>query len=104
MKITVFAKKRTTNDGKKDFYTYLSKLSKKDGTELTVSCKFPDEIKPKAEECPLNIEFDKSSANLDHKTEVDKETGEVYERNTLWIKKYEKSKDKYVDKSLDDFE
>lgn len=103
MKITVFAKKRTSKDGR-EFYTYLSKLTKKDGTEMTVACKFPDELKPKADECPLNIEFDKSSANLDHKTEVDKESGEVYERNTLWIKKYDKSKEKYVDKSLDDFE
>ena len=102
MKITVFAKKRTTKDGKA-FHVFLTKLKRKDGTELTTSVMFPDELKPKAEECPLNIEFDKGSANLDHKTEVTAD-GEVYERNTLWIKKFERSKEKYIDKSLDDFE
>ena len=102
MKITVFAKKRTTNEGK-EFYSYLSRLVKKDGSDLTVSVKFPEEDKPKASECPLNIEFDKANANLDTKQKT-REDGTTFDSHTLWIKEYSRSANKYVDTSLDDFE
>ena len=101
MKITVFVKKGTTKDGKK-FYNYVSKLVKVNGDEVYVTVKFPEDDKPKADECPLNIEFDKSDANLSV-TKDTAEDGTVYEHKTLWVKKYTRSKDKYVDKSLDEF-
>lgn len=101
MKITVFAKKRTTADGKK-FYNFLSRLVKKDGSDIVVSVKFPEEDTPKVDECPLNIEFDKHDANLDIKT-ITKEDGTTVESRTLWVKSFTRSKDKYVDTSLDDF-
>lgn len=108
MKLTVFAKKRTTKEGK-PFYTYLSTLHKKDGTDITVQLKFQDACgNPKAEDCPMNIEVDKVMANFSTKTRevADPETGEIHEYvdNKLWIKDWEKSKDIYVDKSLDEFD
>lgn len=103
MTINVFAKKRTTKDGSKSFYTYISKLTKKDGSLLTVSVKFPEDNTPKADEFPLTISFDKADANLSTKTIENEETGEVLgTSSTLWLKKYTKSE--YVDTSLDDFE
>ena len=101
MKITVFAKKRTTEEGKK-FYSYLSKLTKKDGTVITASVKFPEDDTPKADEFPLNIEFDKKNANLSTGSYL-KDNGEEVETYTLWLKKFEPSKEKYVDTSLDEF-
>ena len=101
MKITVFAKKGNTKEGKV-FYNFVSKLIKKDGDEVYVTVKFPEDVRPKVDECPLNIEFDKSDANLST-TRDTVEDGTVYEHKTLWVKKYERSKEKYVDKSLDEF-
>ena len=103
MLLTVFAKKRTTKDGK-PFYTHVTKLTKKDGTEVYATVKFSDGLEsPKPDACPCNIEVDKAHANLTHKVETG-DDGNVYERNTLWVKDYEFSKIKYVDNSLDDFE
>ena len=54
MQVTIFAKKRNTKEGKV-FYTYLTKLTKKDGTEVTASVKFRDECgSPKPDHCPCN--------------------------------------------------
>ena len=102
MKITVYAKKRSTKDGK-TFYTYISKLPKKDGSTVTASVMFPEDNKPKPDACPCNIEFKHENANLDRKTDV-AEDGNVYERNTLWLKKFEFSAEKFVDTSLNEFE
>lgn len=101
LKITVFSKKCKTKDGK-TFYKNVAKLTKKDGTEIYVNVMLPEDDKLKADECPIIIEVDKANANLS--TERDTaEDGTVYERHTLWIKKYTRSKEKYVDKSLDEF-
>lgn len=102
MKITVFAKKRTTSEGKK-FYSYLSKLTKKDGSVITASVKFPEDNVPKIDDFPISIEFEKSDANLSTTTYTKEETGEEFESRTLWLKKYSVSKEKYVDTSLDEF-
>ena len=103
MKINVFAKKRTTKDGSKSFYTYITKLVKKDGSTITASVKFPEDNTPKADEFPLTIEFDKADANLSTKAIENDETGEVVgESKTLWLKKFKKSA--YIDTSLEDFE
>ena len=101
MKIAVFAKKRNTADGKK-FYTFLSTLSRKDGTELTVSVKFPEDATPKPDDCPMYIDFDRKSANLAKKTFVREDTGEMCESYTLWVKRWTLAGE-YIDKSLDDF-
>jgi len=108
MKALVFGKKRQTKEGK-TFTAYVTKLTKKDGSELTASVRFREECgAPKLEECPCYIEFDKKDANMSFKTmEVaDNETGEIktVDSNTLWIQKWNMSAEKYVDHSLDDFE
>lgn len=102
MKVTVFAKKRQTDDGK-TFYNYITRMTKKNGEDLVASVKFPEDDTPKANECPLNIEFEKSDANLAHGTYTKESTGEVFNTHTLWVKKFKRSADKYVDTSLDEF-
>lgn len=107
MKALIFAKKKETKEGKK-FYTYFATLTKKDGTEENVDCKFREECgSPKPESCPLYIEFDKEDANL--ATKKIKTVDEVgndkeVEVKKLWISKYQISEEKYVDNSLDDYE
>ena len=107
MKVLVFAKKRQTKDGK-NFTAYVSKLTKKNGEEITAGVKFREECgAPKAEECPCYIEINKMDANLaTRKTEITTDEGEIkeIEQKTLWVSAWKMSPDKYVDKSLDDFE
>lgn len=103
MELSVFAKKRNTQEGK-IFYSYLTTMTKKDGTELTVSLKFRDECgSPKPDNCPLNIIVEKSDANLVSKDFTREETGETGKLYTLWISKWVEGAP-YVDHSLDDFE
>lgn len=104
METTIFAKKRTTKDGK-TFYQYLTTLEKKDGTTETVRVAFRDidgNAMPKPETCPRNIRFEKSDANLARTRYTDNETGEQRERKTLWVSKWENGSP-YVDTSLDDY-
>lgn len=103
MNITVFAKKKTTKEGK-PFFTYIARLEKKDGSgSITAAVKFPEDIvKPKPDECPMNIIVEKTDMNLSSKNHTDEESGEVFTSYTLWVKKYEKG-EPYVDHSLDDF-
>lgn len=102
MELTIFAKRRTTNEGK-TFYSYLSTLKRKDGTEQLVSVKFRDEAgSPKPEKCPMNILVDKTAANLATRDYVRESTGEVVKSYTLWVSKWKEGA-AYVDKSLDDF-
>ena len=56
MKITVFAKERKGKDNN-TFVSYLSKLTKNTGEEVTVQIKFSDECgRIKKENCPCIIE------------------------------------------------
>lgn len=103
MEITIFAKKRIASDGKY-FYSYLSTLTRKDGTKQTVSVKFRDEAgNPKPEKCPMNIKFDRGSANVATKEFTREDTGEVSTSYTLWVSAWEPGAP-FVDHSLDDFE
>lgn len=102
MNITVFAKKRTTEDGKKTFYNYLATLVKKDGSEIKVSVKFREECgAPKPEKCPCNIIVDKGKANLSTR-EVTTNDGEIVTVYTLWVSEW-KPGEEYKDHSLDEF-
>ena len=102
MELTVFAKKRTTTEGKR-FYTYLTQLTRKeDGERVSVQVKFPEGLAPKADDCPLNITVDKEKANLSTK-KVGTDNGEITSR-TLWIKDYTISENPFEDTSLDDYE
>lgn len=102
MELTVFAKKRTTTEGKR-FYTYLTQLTRKeDGERVSVQVKFPEGLAPKADECPINIIVEKDEANLATKS-VKTENGEITSR-TLWVKEYAVDENPFVDNSLDDYE
>lgn len=106
MKALIFAKKKQTKESK-PFNTYLARLTKTNGEEIVVEAKFREECgNPKADKCPMFIEFEKADANLSEKKEkyID-EVGEEKEvtRRKLWISKYSESAEKYVDHSLDEF-
>lgn len=102
MEITIYAKRRTSNEGK-TFYSYLSTLTRKDGTTQTVSVKFRDEAgNPKPENCPMNIKFDRGAANLATREFVREDTGEIGLSYTLWVSCWEQGTP-FVDHSLDDF-
>lgn len=104
MHITVFAKKRTTREGKK-FYSYITTLTRKNGESFVATVKFNEACgNPRPEDCPMNIIVDKATANLSGKNVTDHETGKVFESRTLWVKNWEKDPNTWVDDSLDDFE
>lgn len=100
MKITVFSKKISKHDGSK-FTGYVTKLKKKDGSEIYCRVRFHDGCNG-PRECPAIIEVEKDKANLikRHYTNEDKE----YDIYTLWITDWNLAEEKYVDHSLDDFE
>lgn len=102
MNITVFAKKRTTADGRK-FYSYLSTLTKKSGEQVVASVRFKEECgAPKAEECPINIVVNKQDCNFS-KRKYAKPDGTEVDTYTLWINNWANG-EPYVDHSMDDFE
>lgn len=102
MEITIYAKKRTTAEGK-SFWSYLSRLTRKDGAELTVSVRFRESAgNPKPEECPMNIVIEPGYANLSTRKYTREDTGELAESYTLWVTDWEPGIP-FVDHSLDDF-
>lgn len=102
MELTIFAKKRSTTEGKR-FYTYLTQLTRKeDGKTVTAQVKFPEGLAPTPTDCPINITVNKQDANLSVR-EIQNDNGSVTSR-TLWVKKYETSINPFVDNSLDDYE
>lgn len=105
MNLTIFGKKKSTKEGKA-FTAYVVRMKKKDGSFLTASAKFREECgQPKLEECPINIIVEKDDANLAERIYVkDEKTGEEATAYTLWISKWKRSPEAYVDHSLDEFE
>ena len=104
MEITVFAKKRQNAEGK-SFTTFLTRMkNKRTGENETLSVKFREECgKPKAEQCPINIVFEKCDGNVSKSVFVKNDTGEECTVSTLWLSKWSEGS-KYVDNSLDDYE
>ena len=104
MQIAIFAKKRTTKEGK-TFFQFLTTLEKKNGTTETMRVAFRDiegNSAPKADSCPRNIVIDKDNANVSTTRYTDNNTGELKYRKTLWVSKWEPG-EPYVDHSLDDY-
>ncbi len=102
MKATIYSKKKQTKEGR-TFYAYVAKMTKKDGSEMTMGAKFREEAgAPRPEECPMNIVFDKANGNIATKNYVN-EDGEICESRTLWVSKWTQG-EPYVDHSLDEFE
>lgn len=103
MIITVFAKRRQTNEGKV-FFNYLSTLHNKNGESIPVQLKFRESAgSPRPEECPCNIVVNKEDANLTTREYIDDSTAETRVARTVWITKW-KMGEQYVDHSLDDFD
>lgn len=101
MELTIFAKNRTSKDGK-PFTAYVTKLTRKDGTTLSTSVKFREDAgSPKKELCPMNIIVERNDANLSPHSFMD-ENGELKTGYTLWIAKWKQGA-AYEDHSLDDF-
>lgn len=103
MEITIFAKKRQTRDGKKSFYSYLTTLTKKDGSPLTCAVKFAAPAEnPDPLDCPINIIVEKGDCNMSIEPYTNDKTGEVRESYRLWVKNYTPGTP-YVDHSMDEF-
>lgn len=100
MKITVFSKKISRHDGSK-FTGYVTKLKKKDGSEIYCRVRFREGCSA-PREFPAIIEVERDHANLvkRHYKNDDKE----YDIYTLWITDWEPTDEKYIDHSLDEFE
>lgn len=100
MKITVFSKKISKHDGSK-FTGYVTKMKKKDGSEVYCRVRFREGCSA-PRECPAIIKVEKDYANLvrRHYKNNDKE----YDIYTLWIIDWEPTDEKYIDHSLDEFE
>lgn len=103
MKLTIFSKQKTSKETGKNYYIFLSTLTRKDGTEVTVRVHFRNECgNPDPHTCPRVIEVDKKNANI----AIEKYTtteGEQRESKHLWVTAW-KDCGEFVDTSLDDFE
>ena len=106
MKLTIFAKKLTSKEGR-PFAKYFSTLTKKSGEEITVQVKFREDCgAPKAEECPMNILVDKTACNYREKLQTYEDADgneEEYTSKILWVSAWQKG-EPYVDTSMDEFE
>lgn len=101
MKITVFCKERNGKDNNK-FLSYISKLTKKTGEEVTVQLKFSEECgKIKKDSCPCIIDVEVSDCSYSER-KVIKDDREIINR-VLWINKYTKTDDVFVDTSASCF-
>lgn len=101
MEITIFAKRRTSKEGKQ-FFQYLTTLTKLDGTTETMRVCFRNVDAPKAESCPRNIIVERDGTNIAIRHYKDAETGESRQNKTLWVSAWE-SGSEYVDHSLDEY-
>lgn len=101
--ITVFAKRRTSKEGK-PFTIYLATIPKKDGMEQIMQVKFRQDCgNPRAEDCPINIVVDKESVNISTKHHTNPDTGVITTSNILWVSSWKKGSE-YVDHSTDDYD
>ena len=108
MKMDIYAKHRTgkSADGRNyDFYSYTTRLTKKDGEVITVQVKFSNCDSPDGATCPCAIDVKRNDMNLatDHYEKRDAEGNitEVCTKYILWVKAY--TIGEFVDHSLDDF-
>ena len=101
MNITVFAKKKQTKTGKV-FFTYLTTLKKKDGTEDRMEVKFREDCGI-PDHFPINLILEKGDCNVSKKLKNREDTGEVFEVRTLWVNRWNEG-EPYVDTSLDEYD
>ena len=104
MRINVFAKARTTRDGK-PFTAYVGRLTNSTtGESVTVGIRFRQDCgAPRMDDCPCVVEVEKKHANLDTREIINPETGDITISRTLWVNAWEMVGE-YEDHSLDDYE
>lgn len=102
MEITLFAKRRTSKEGK-TFFQYITTLNRKDGTSETMRVCFRNVDAPKPESCPRNIITTRDNSNVATRHYNDLSTGEVKTARTLWVSAWEPGSE-YVDHSLDEYD
>ena len=109
MNLNLFAKHKTgtsqKTNTKYDFYSYTTRMTRKDGEVITAQVKFSNVDAPNGAECPITIIVNKKDMNLvvEH-NEVRNDDGDIIEVKTyytLWVKAY--TAQEYIDHSLDDF-
>ena len=101
MNITVFAKKGTNKETGKQYFRFITKMTRKDGKVITANVKFRDDCKPLASDCPMNIVVDKEDANMAVQEVIKENTGEVRIYYTLWVSAWVEGAP-YEDHSRDD--
>ena len=101
VQLTIFAKKRNTKEGR-EFTSYLTRLTRKDGTSQTMSVKFKDGEGPGLDACPMNIEVEREDINVSKKDYLN-DDGETLVSYTLWVKAWSEGSP-WIDASLDEFE
>ena len=103
MQAIIYAKKKTTKDGKA-FYIYLTTLNnKKTGEAVKMRVRFRQECgQPDPHTCPRIIKFSRHDANVSAAA-YQTDEGETRISQTLWIAKWNDAGE-YVDESLNDFE
>lgn len=100
--LTIFAKKRTTADGKK-FYSYLTRLTRKNGETIVASVKFREDCgTPDGKECPMVIEVPDGCCNFNQSIYNDEASGMKLPSYTLWVSDWRALKP-YIDTSMDEF-
>lgn len=99
MEITIYGKRKKTATGQM-FIVYLSRVPKKDGSELPVTVKFETNVQV-PQQLPCNIVIEKSDAHLSSRKYRREDTGEEQLSWTLWISRYGAGSP-YVDHSMDD--
>ena len=103
MEIAIFAKKRQTREGK-HFYSYITVLTRKDGTDQAMSVKFRESCPlPKPENCPMYINVERGNANIATRDYTREDTGEKVTSYTLWVNDWTPGRE-YEDHSLDEFD
>lgn len=101
--LTIFAKKRTTEDGKKTFFSYLTRLKKKSGEEIVCSVKFREECgSPDGKKCPCIIEVPDGCCNFNTGSFKDEASGMEMPSYTLWVSDWKEGRP-FVDTSMDEF-
>lgn len=99
--LAIFAKHVRTADN--DFFSYLTTMKKKDGTEVTMQVKFRKKCgAPDGDICPRMICVNTKDMNY-NKDEWDTDDGKHIVANTLWISNWTDAGE-YNDTSLDDFD
>lgn len=104
MEIALFAKKRTTSEGKSFVGYWATLVSPKTGEITPVTVKFKDDkCKPvPLEDCPCMITLQKGDCSLTKPYEFESKDGTVGIGRDLWVYDWVRSGD-YVDHSMDEY-